>query len=47
MERAPKTEPLHRMLGQICHLHHIQVNSAFEELGLYRGQPQILMHLLA
>jgi len=33
------------MLGEISHLHHIQVNDAFEEMGLYRGQPQVLMHV--
>ena len=33
------------MLGEVCHLHHKQIDTAFEELGLYRGQPQVLMHL--
>ena len=45
MSPPPDPKPLHRVLGEICHLHHKQIDSAFEELGLYRGQPQVLMHL--
>jgi DNA-binding MarR family transcriptional regulator len=45
MRHTPKTKPLHRVLGEICHLHHKQIDTAFEELGLYRGQPQVLKHL--
>ena len=45
MKDTPKTKPLHRVLGEICHLHHKQIDASFEELGLYRGQPQVLMHL--
>ena len=43
MKDTPK--PLHRVLGEICHLHHKQIDTSFDELGLYRGQPQVLMHL--
>ena len=46
MEHKPATEPLHRMLGELCHLHHIQINTSFEGLGLHRGQPQVLMYVL-
>ena len=45
MSDTQETKPLHRVLGEICHLHHHQIDTAFEELGLYRGQPQVLMHL--
>ena len=45
MRQTPEAKPLHRVLGEICHLHHKQIDTAFEELGLYRGQPQVLMHL--
>ena len=33
------------MLGEICHLHHTRINTSFEEMGLHRGQPQVLMYL--
>jgi len=45
VKHVPKTKPLHRVLGEICHLHRAQINTMFGELGLYRGQPQVLMHL--
>jgi DNA-binding MarR family transcriptional regulator len=43
---TPEIKPLHSVLGEICHLHHTQIDTAFEEMGLYRGQPQVLMYLL-
>lgn len=45
MTQSPEVKPLHRLLGEICHLHHIQIDITFGELGLYRGQPQVLMYL--
>jgi len=45
VSQPPETKPLHRVLGEVCHLHHIQIDTAFEEMGLHRGQPQVLMHL--
>ena len=45
MRHTPETKPLHRVLGEICHLHRTRIDAAFEEMGLYRGQPQVLKHL--
>ena len=45
MRHTPEMKPLHHVLGEICHLHHIRIDTAFEEMGLYRGQPQVLMYL--
>ena len=45
MRQPPKTKPLHRVLGEICHLHRTRIDTSFEEMGLYRGQPQVLKHL--
>lgn len=45
MRPAPEAKPLHRVLGEICHLHRTRIDTAFEEMGLYRGQPQVLKHL--
>ena len=45
MRHTPEIKPLHRVLGEICHLHHTRIDTLFEEMGLYRGQPQVLMYL--
>lgn len=45
MGHPPETEPLHHMMGEVCHLHHVQIDTLFEDLGLYRGQPKVLMFL--
>lgn len=45
MTHTPEIKPLHRVLGEICHLHHTRIDTSFEEMGLYRGQPQVLMYL--
>ena len=35
-------EPLGRLLGMVCHLKHVRAHDAFENTGLYRGQPPVL-----
>ena len=45
MKHTQEMKPLHRVLGEICHLHHKQIDTSFEEMGLHRGQPQVLMYL--
>ena len=45
MTQTPEIKPLHGVLGEICHLHHTRIQTLFEGMGLYRGQPQLLMYL--
>ena len=33
------------LLAQVCHLHHSRIHQLLEDLGLYRGQPQVLRAL--
>ena len=42
MPQDQENEPLGRLLGQVCHLHHSMARAAFDALGLYRGQPPVL-----
>lgn len=39
----PKTMDF--LLANICHLHHMRARQLFEEIGLHRGQPQVLLAL--
>jgi len=35
-------EPIGRLLGHLCHLHHQRIRTLVEDMGLYRGQPHVL-----
>jgi len=38
-------EPMGRLLGTVCRLHHSRAFAVFEAIGLYRGQPAVLSML--
>ena len=38
-------ETLDFILANICHLHHMRARQIFQEVGLHRGQPPVLMEL--
>jgi DNA-binding MarR family transcriptional regulator len=38
-------ESLDFLLAQVCHLHHTRAHQLLEAIGLYRGQPPLLMAL--
>lgn len=40
-------ETLDFLLANICHLHHTRARQLFEAIGLYRGQPPVLLALWA
>ena len=45
MQKQDQAETLDFILANICHLHHTRAHRLFEEVGLYRGQPPVLMAL--
>ncbi len=38
-------DSLDALLAQVCRLHYVRAHSLLEEIGLYRGQPPLLMLL--
>jgi len=42
MPGTPELESLDRLFSQICRLKHARVQTQYESLGLYRGQPRVL-----
>jgi len=45
MSEHSESDPIGRILGQVCRLHHHRAHTLFEEIGLYRGQPPLLFKL--
>jgi len=45
MPKPNHPETMDFLLANICHLHHTRANQLFEAIGLYRGQPPVLLAL--
>jgi len=45
MAKPNHPETLDFLLANICHLHHTRAHQLFEAIGLYRGQPPVLLAL--
>ncbi len=45
MQKSDQPETLDFILANICHLHHTRAHQLFEAIGLYRGQPGVLLAL--
>lgn len=45
MSRKPESASIDFLLSRICRLHRARAHTLLEELGLYRGQPQMLRAL--
>lgn len=45
MQKQGQAETMDFILANICHLHHTRAHQLFEAVGLYRGQPPVLMAL--
>jgi DNA-binding MarR family transcriptional regulator len=45
MSKPNHPETMDFLLANICHLHHTRAHQLFEALGLYRGQPPVLLAL--
>ena len=47
MSQPNHPETMDFLLANICHLHHTRAHQLFEAIGLYRGQPPVLLALWA
>jgi DNA-binding MarR family transcriptional regulator len=45
MPKPSHSETMDFLLVNICHLHHTRARQLFRAIGLYRGQPQVLLAL--
>ena len=45
MPKPNHSETMDFLLANICHLHYTRVRQLFEAIGLYRGQPLVLLAL--
>jgi len=45
MPKPDQPETMDFILANICHLHHTRAHQLFEAIGLYRGQPGVLLAL--
>jgi DNA-binding MarR family transcriptional regulator len=45
MAKPDHPETLDFLLANVCHLHHARAHQLFEAIGLYRGQPPVLLAL--
>jgi DNA-binding MarR family transcriptional regulator len=41
----PHPHPVDHLLAQVCRLHHARAHTLFESIGVYRGQPPVLVAL--
>jgi DNA-binding MarR family transcriptional regulator len=41
----PHPHPADHLLAQVCRLHHARAHTLFEAIGVYRGQPPVLVAL--
>jgi DNA-binding MarR family transcriptional regulator len=47
MSKPNPPETMDFLLANVCHLHHSRAHQLFEAIGLYRGQPPVLLALWA
>lgn len=45
MNQTSELGSLNHLLVQVCRLHHARAHSLFEKIGIYRGQPPLLLAL--